>query len=494
MFVLTPRMRNSASARRARRTAVGKSAPAGDELDEHRVEVRADRGARVRGAAVEPDPGATGRAVGGDDAGVGAEAVGRVLGGDAALQGGAVQPDAVLGQAEVGEGLAGGDPDLGLHEVDVRHLLGDGVLDLDPRVHLDEHVPAGVRAGGVEQELDGAGVDVADLPSEGHRVSAERVADGRVERRGRRDLDDLLVPALHGAVPFEQVHGLAGGVREDLDLDVPGPQDRLLDEQGGVAERALGLTHGRAQRLTQLCRVVDAPHPPPAAARHGLREDREADLLGGRHELVDVRGRGGRPQHRHPGRAGGLDRTHLVARHREHPRRRPHEGDARRRARAGQARVLGQEAVPRVHRVGARLPRHPDDLVDVEVGPDRVTALADQVGLVGLRAVDGVAVLPREHGDRPDAQLVRGAEGPDGDLAAVGDEEGGEHGAPGAYGGRVRRKGHGGTRGSHGSERRGLSEHPSREAGAIARAPLPARRTVRLVGAGRSPNPTGEDA
>ena len=29
-----------------------------------------------------------------------------------------------------------------LHQVDVGDLLGDRVLDLDPRVHLDEHVPA----------------------------------------------------------------------------------------------------------------------------------------------------------------------------------------------------------------------------------------------------------------------------------------------------------------------------------------------------------------
>ena len=45
-----------------------------------------------------------------------------------------------------------GDPHLGLDQVDVGDLLGDRVLDLDPRVHLDEDVPAGR----VDQELDGA--------------------------------------------------------------------------------------------------------------------------------------------------------------------------------------------------------------------------------------------------------------------------------------------------------------------------------------------------
>ena len=106
MFVATPRMRNSATARRARRDRVGEVAAAAGELDQHRVEVRADLGTGVDGAAVEPDAGAARRAVGADRAGVRAEAVGRVLGGDPALQRGAAQRDVVLGQAEVGQRLA----------------------------------------------------------------------------------------------------------------------------------------------------------------------------------------------------------------------------------------------------------------------------------------------------------------------------------------------------------------------------------------------------
>ena len=49
----------------------------------------------------------------------------------------------LLGQAQVSEGLAGGDAQLRLDEVDVGDFLGDGVLDLDARVHFDEHVLAG---------------------------------------------------------------------------------------------------------------------------------------------------------------------------------------------------------------------------------------------------------------------------------------------------------------------------------------------------------------
>ena len=84
MFVDTPRIRNSASARRARGDRRGEVASPAGQLDQHRVEVGADLRTQMR-AAVQPDPRTARRPVAGDAAGVGAEAVGRVLGGDPAL-------------------------------------------------------------------------------------------------------------------------------------------------------------------------------------------------------------------------------------------------------------------------------------------------------------------------------------------------------------------------------------------------------------------------
>ena len=81
-------------------------AAAAGQLDQHGVEVRADLGARVDGAAVEPHAGAAGRAVAGDLADVGPEAVGRILRGDAALQRSAPELDGVLRQAQVRERFA----------------------------------------------------------------------------------------------------------------------------------------------------------------------------------------------------------------------------------------------------------------------------------------------------------------------------------------------------------------------------------------------------
>ena len=146
-------------------------------------------------------------------------------------------------EAELCERLPRCDADLRHHEVDVRDLLGDGVLDLDARVHLDEHVLAGALALRVEEELDGAGVDVADRLRERDGVAVQGRAHVVGEVRRGRDLDDLLVAALHRAVALEQVHRLARGIRQHLHLDVARAEHRLLEEHRRVAEGAVGLAH-----------------------------------------------------------------------------------------------------------------------------------------------------------------------------------------------------------------------------------------------------------
>ena len=89
----------------------------------------------------------------------------------------------------------------------------------------------------------------------------------------------------------------------------------------------------------------------------------------------------------------------------------------------GEAGIFRKKAVAGVDGVHAVLPRQADDAVDVEVGLDRLAGLAEAVGLVGLEAVQGVAILVRVDGDRADAEFVGRAEHANGDLAAIGDEE-----------------------------------------------------------------------
>jgi hypothetical protein len=87
------------------------------------------------------------------------------------------------------------------------------VLHLHAGVHLHEVVLVVLC---VHEELHRARVDVVDALAQPHRVRRQPVARllGQVQRR--RDLDDLLVPPLHRAVPLEQVHDVAVAVRKDL--------------------------------------------------------------------------------------------------------------------------------------------------------------------------------------------------------------------------------------------------------------------------------------
>lgn len=277
-----------------------------------------------------------------------------------------------------------GDAQLGLDEVDVGDLLGHRVLDLDARVHLDEDVVAR----GVEEELDGTGVAVADLPGEAHRVGADAVAQlrGEVGRGGQ--LDHLLVTALDRAVALEEVDDVALAVGEDLHLDVARVDDGLLQEDGRVAEGGRGLAGGRLDGLAQHGRVLDAAHTPSAASGDGLDEQGEADLLGGPDQFVDVVGGRGGAEHGHARRAGRRDGARLVPGQFEGAGVGADERDARLRAGTREFGVLGEEPVARVDGVGARPARGADDLLDGEIGAHRVPLFADLVGLVGLLPVE----------------------------------------------------------------------------------------------------------
>src|SRR4029450_10382885 len=89
-----------------------------------------------------------------------------ILRGNAALQRNPAWPDLGLlwnPHARPVELLAGGEQDLAAHDVDARHHLGHGVLDLDSRIHLDEKELIGVR---IDEELHRSGGAVLNGPAD----------------------------------------------------------------------------------------------------------------------------------------------------------------------------------------------------------------------------------------------------------------------------------------------------------------------------------------
>src|SRR3712207_1397786 len=198
--------------------------------------------------------------------------LGGIFRSDPALQRDPALPDALLGKPKFGERLAASDPELCVDEVHVGCLLGNGVLDLDARVHLDECILAVLP----NEELDRPGVSVAHGSAEAHRVLAEPGAQLWVQVRRRGDLQHFLVASLDRAVPIEEVYHLARSIGQYLRLDVPRPQNCLLQKHRGVRKRTRRFARSGRNGSGQILWSLDETQTPSPATTGCLHEDRVA--------------------------------------------------------------------------------------------------------------------------------------------------------------------------------------------------------------------------
>ena len=314
-----------------------------------------------------------------------------------------------------GSALALRDRELQVDQVESGDELGDGVLDLESGVHLEEE---GVLAG--DEELDGAGVDVADLAGQ---VDGRR-GDDRADRVGdlarRRLLEHLLVAALDGAVTLVQVHDVAVLVGHDLHLDVPTVLDVSLEQHGVVAEGGRRLALCRRHGVGQLVPSPDDPHAFSTAARRSLDEQREADLGSDRLEVGPVGVGGG---HDRDTRLDGDLARPVLAPHRiHHVCRRSDEHQPRVSHRTREGRALGQEAVAGVDGVCTRSGSGREQSRDRQVGVG-CTGRADPRRHVRLTHVRCEAIGVGVDGHAAQARLRTRADHPQRDLPTVGDQD-----------------------------------------------------------------------
>jgi hypothetical protein len=260
--------------------------------------------------------------------------------------------------------LALGDPKLLADEVDTGDLLGDGVLDLQSGVDLQERDQPVLP----DEELARASADVAGLLHDLLR-SVVQLRQLRVgEERGGRLLDDLLIAALQRAVACGDHHHVAVTVGQDLRLDVPRLVEVALDEALPAAERGDGLTHGRVIQLGDLLPRPGDLQPAATATERGLDGNRQAVLVGEGENLIEARdrvggaGREGRTDLQRDMSGGGL-----VAERGDRRRGRTDPGQAGVEDGLRELRVLGQEPVAGVHRVGPGLRARREDLRDGQV-------------------------------------------------------------------------------------------------------------------------------
>src|SRR5438552_18901875 len=99
------------------------------------------------------------------------------------------------GFADEWQAVARGDGDMKLHQIEAGNLFGDGMFDLQARIHFQE-IEIEV---GVNEEFNRACVDVTAGARESHRGVAHLLAQvGSDDRRGRF-LDYFLMAPLHAA-------------------------------------------------------------------------------------------------------------------------------------------------------------------------------------------------------------------------------------------------------------------------------------------------------
>ena len=324
----------------------------------------------------------------------------------------------------IGKRFARGDADLLLDEVATAHFLGDGMLHLDPGVHLHEVEILLV----VDEVFDRAAVLVADVPHEGLGGLGHALAQSGSEERRGRFLDDLLVAALHRAIALAEFLHVAVAVGHDLEFHVVRILDEALDVDIGTAEAGLGLVPGGVEGGDKTRFVQRRAHPAAAPAGGGFDHHRETDLLGdleglglglddalgaGSHRNAKFR-RGGAglvlvPHHRDDA-GGGTDELHVAAL-----------------AELGEPRIFGKESVARVDRVDIGDLGGREDRLHVQVGVGAFGG-PDADGIVGEMDVHRVHI--RLGVDRGGAhpEFFGGANDAQGDFAAVRYENVLEHG------------------------------------------------------------------
>ena len=219
---------------------------------------------------------------------------------------------------------------------------------------------------------------------------------------------------LDRALALTEVHDVAVGVAEDLDLDMAAGRHVALKEDRLVTEAAERLALGGLHRVGEIDGRFDDAHALATTTGRGLHEQRITD------RGFDSRGVGRgilrRWQCRHAGLDGAALGRDLVAHRFDDVGRRADPTDACLGDGSGKGGVLRQEAIARMDSLGARPLGGGEDGLGVEIG------IGQSDGLVGLLNERGVGVSIDEHGDAAHAHRSGGAEDSASDLAAVGDE------------------------------------------------------------------------
>ena len=360
-----------------------------------------------------------------DGTGRGQEAVARIFGVDPRFNGVAGEGDFALRQRQL---LAGRDLKLPGDEIEPGDFFRHRMLDLKPRIHLDE--PEAVLAqplAAIGDEFDGARPDIADRPRRLDRRRAHLGAQALRHSRRRSFFDHLLVAPLQGTIALAEVNDVAVPIGKDLNFDVARGRNEFFDEHAAGAEGGGDFAHGSFKFSLEIAFLVDPPQPTAAAAGGRFDQHRIADLAraplqkNGVLAFAVIAGHDRHARLLHQ-RLGAILQAHGADR----GRRRPDEDKTSPFAGFGEIPALGQKPVTRMHALGARLLGGVDQALDAEIAFTRL-GWPDEIGLVAKPPMQRMRIGGRIHGNRAHSQSLGSAGDAAGNFAAVGNENGVEH-------------------------------------------------------------------
>ena len=137
------------------------------------------------------------------------------------------------------------------------------MLHLESRVHLEEIELCAA----FDEELDRARAAISGGARGRDRGLTHPRAELGRDRPGRTLFNDLLVAPLDRAFTLEEVHDVAVGVGEHLNLHVARTLDQTLDVERAVAERRVGFPPRGGREIASVGVAPHDAHALAAAAR-----------------------------------------------------------------------------------------------------------------------------------------------------------------------------------------------------------------------------------
>ena len=260
--------------------------------------------------------------------------------------------------------LTGRLPHHNFDEVEARHLLGHGMLDLEPRIHFEEIELLFLL---VIDELDRAGGCVGNCFAKTHGRFMQSHALRSAEAGSGRLLDHLLVAALGRAIALAERNHAAFTVAENLDLDMTRGSDVFFEEETAILE---------IRKCKPPHRLIEAGHviggmaelqADTAASRRAFQHDGIADLGCPCQRIVEIDDQRRSRQKRHPALLRELPGRMLQREGAHMFRPRPDKCDTFTRQRGGEFRILAEEPVSRMNGLRTRLPDGRKNGVDIEI-------------------------------------------------------------------------------------------------------------------------------